>query len=189
MSSGRLVLVILGRQGSGKGTQSALLVDKYGCVHVSTGDILRAAVEAGTELGRQAESIMAAGDLVPDEVMCGIVGARLAESDIVASGALLDGFPRTPAQADALLEMVGADGIDAAVNIDVPVAEVTKRMLDRGREDDTVEAISRRLELYEAQTAPLLSWFEEHGLLRAVSGLGSPEEVFGRLVSVIDSLA
>ena len=189
MSSAALALVILGRQGSGKGTQSAMLVDKYGCVHVSTGDMLRAAVEAGTQLGREAEAIMAAGDLVPDDVMCGIVGERLAEPDIVEHGVLLDGFPRTPAQADALLDMVGADGLDAAVNIDVPVVEVTQRMLDRGREDDTREAIGRRLELYEAQTAPLLSWFEEHGLLHTVEGLGTPEEVFGRLVSVIDSLA
>ena len=189
MSSDTLVLVILGRQGSGKGTQSALLVDKYGCVHVSTGDMLRAAVEAGTELGRQADTIMAAGDLVPDDVMCGIVAERLAEPDIIENGVLLDGFPRTPAQADALLEMVGTDGIDAAINIDVPVAEVTQRMLDRGREDDTDEAIARRLELYERQTAPLLSWFENHGLLHAVPGLGSPEEVFERLVSVIDSVA
>ncbi|MGI9643419.1 MAG: adenylate kinase [Acidimicrobiia bacterium] len=189
MSSARLALIILGRQGSGKGTQSALLVQKYGCVHVSTGDMLRAAVDAGTDLGREAGAIMAAGDLVPDEIMCGIVAERLAEPDVVADGVLLDGFPRTTAQADALLEMLGTGGIDAAINIEVPVAEVTQRMLDRGREDDTQEAITRRLELYEAQTAPLLSWFEDHGLLHAIDGLGSPEEVFGRLVSVIDAVA
>lgn len=189
MSSDRLVLVVLGRQGSGKGTQSALLVDKYGCVHVSTGDMLRAAVEAGSELGRQAEAIMAAGDLVPDGVMCGIVEQRLAEADIRENGVLLDGFPRTPTQADALLEMLGAEGVDLAVNIDVPVAEVTQRMVDRGREDDTLDAISRRLELYEAQTAPLLAWFEDHGLLHTVDGMGTREDVFERVVTVIDSVA
>jgi adenylate kinase len=189
VSSDRLGLIILGRQGSGKGTQSAMLVGKYGCAHVSTGDMLRAAVDAGTDLGRKAEAIMAAGDLVPDDIMCGVVAERLAEADVVADGVLLDGFPRTPAQADALLDMLGTSRIDAAINISVPVAEVTQRMLDRGREDDTQEAIARRLELYEAQTAPLLSWFEDHGLLHEVDGMGQPEEVFDRLITVIDSVA
>lgn len=184
-----LVLVILGRQGSGKGTQAALLADRYGVVHVSTGDMLRAAVAAGTELGLRAKTVMDAGDLVGDDIMIGIVGERLAADDIQAHGVLLDGFPRTTAQADALAEILGGSGPNLAINLDVPIAEVTERMLARGRDDDTEEAISRRLELYEAETAPLLAWFEERGRLNVVDGLGTEDEVFARLSAVIDALS
>jgi len=183
-----LVLVILGRQGSGKGTQAALLAERYGVVHVSTGDMLRAAVAAGTELGLRAKAVMDAGNLVGDDIMIGIVGERLADNDIQAHGVLLDGFPRTTAQADALAEILGGAGPDLAINLDVPIAEVTERMLARGRDDDTEEAISRRLELYEAETAPLLAWFEERGRLTVVDGLGTEGEVFARLSEVIDGL-
>jgi len=183
-----LVLVILGRQGSGKGTQAALLAERYGVVHVSTGDMLRAAVAAGTELGLRAKAVMDAGNLVGDDIMIGIVGERLADNDIQAHGVLLDGFPRTTAQADALAEILGGTGPDLAINLDVPIAEVTERMLARGRDDDTEEAISRRLGLYEAETAPLLAWFEERGRLTVVDGLGTEDEVFARLSEVIDGL-
>ncbi len=182
------ILVILGRQGSGKGTQAALLADRYGVVHVSTGDMLRAAVEAGTELGLRAKAVMDAGDLVGDDIMIGIVDERLAADDIVAHGVLLDGFPRTTAQADALAEIAGGTGPDLAINLDVPIAEVTERMLARGRADDTAETIARRLELYEAETAPLLAWFEKRDCLSVVDGLGTEEEVFARLTEVIDAL-
>ncbi|WP_420434404.1 adenylate kinase [Candidatus Poriferisocius sp.] len=182
------VLVILGRQGSGKGTQAALLAERYGVIHVSTGDMLRAAVEAGTELGLRAKAVMDAGDLVGDDIMIGIVDERLADDDIQASGVLLDGFPRTTAQADALAEIAGGSGPDLAINLDVPIAEVTERMLARGRADDTAETIARRLELYEAETAPLLAWFEDRGSLAVVDGLGSEDEVFARLAEVIDGL-
>lgn len=183
-----LVLVILGRQGSGKGTQAALLAERYGVVHVSTGDMLRAAVAAGTELGLRAKAVMDAGNLVGDDIMIGIVGERLADNDIQAHGVLLDGFPRTTAQADALAEILGGTGPDLAINLDVPIAEVTERMLARGRDDDTEEAISRRLGLYEAETAPLLAWFEERSRLTVVDGLGTEDEVFARLSEVIDGL-
>ena len=182
------VLVILGRQGSGKGTQAALLAERYGVIHVSTGDMLRAAVEAGTELGLRAKAVMDAGDLVGDDIMIGIVDERLADDDIQANGVLLDGFPRTTAQADALTEIAGGTGPDLAINLDVPIAEVTERMLARGRADDTAETIARRLELYEAETAPLLAWFEERGSLTVVDGLGTEDEVFARLAAVIDAL-
>ena len=182
------VLVILGRQGSGKGTQAMLLAERYGVVHVSTGDMLRAAVSAGTELGLQAKAVMDAGDLVGDDIMIGIVAERLAGDDIGAHGVLLDGFPRTTAQADALAEIVGGAGPDLAINLDVPIAEVTERMLARGRADDTAEAIARRLELYEAETAPLLAWFENRGRLAVVDGLGTEDEVFARLSEVIDPI-
>ncbi|MDE0580677.1 MAG: adenylate kinase [Acidimicrobiia bacterium] len=182
-----MVLVILGRQGSGKGTQAALLAERYGVVHVSTGDMLRAAVAAGTELGLRAKAVMDVGNLVGDDIMIGIVGERLADDDIQAHGVLLDGFPRTTAQADALAEILGGTGPDLAINLDVPIAEVTERMLARGRDDDTEETISRRLELYEAETAPLLAWFEERGRLTVVDGLGTEDEVFARLSQVVDA--
>ena len=182
-----LVLVILGRQGSGKGTQAAMLAERYGVVHVSTGDMLRAAVAAGTGLGLRAKAVMDAGNLVGDDIMIGIVGERLADDDIQTHGVLLDGFPRTTAQADALAEILGGTGPDLAINLDVPIAEVTERMLARGRDDDTEEAISRRLELYEAETAPLLAWFEERGRLTVIDGLGTEDEVFARLSQVVDA--
>ena len=181
-------LVILGRQGSGKGTQAARLVEAYRPIHVSTGDMLRAAVAAGTELGLQARALMDAGDLVGDDLINGIVSERLAQPDVVENGFLLDGYPRTPDQAAAMEVFLAEAGtpLDAAVNLDVPVDEVTARMLARGRADDTEEAIRRRLALYESETAPLLAWFADRGLLDVVDGLGDVDVVFGRLADVID---
>lgn len=181
-------LVILGRQGSGKGTQAARLVDAYGPVHVSTGDMLRAAMAAGTELGRQARALVDAGELVGDDVVNGIVAERLAEADVVERGFLLDGYPRTPDQAAALEGFLAEAGtpLDGALNLDVPVDEVTARMMARGRADDTEEGIRRRLALYESETAPLLAWFDERGLLDVVDGLGDEESVFARLSAAVD---
>ena len=182
-------LVILGRQGSGKGTQAERLVANYGPVHVSTGNMLRAAVAARTELGLQAKALMEVGDLVGDDLINGIVAERLTGSDVVEHGFLLDGYPRTPDQATALEGFLAEVGtpLDAAVNLDVPVDEVTARMVARGRADDTEEAIRRRLDLYESETEPLLAWFAQRGLLDVVDGLADEETVFGRLRSVIDS--
>jgi adenylate kinase len=182
-------LVILGRQGSGKGTQAARLVEAYSPVHVSTGDMLRAAVAAGTELGRRAGALMDAGDLVGDDLINGIVAERLAQPDVAEHGFLLDGYPRTPDQAAAMEGFLAEAGttLDGAVNLDVPVDEVTARMLARGRADDTEEAIRRRLDLYEAETAPLLAWFADRGLLDVVDGIGDEDVVFGRLSTVIDA--
>lgn len=183
------IVVILGRQGSGKGTQSELIVAEYGFVHVSTGDMLRAAVAEQTELGRRAGELMERGELVPDDVMCGIVADRLSRPDVVEHGVLLDGFPRTTPQADALESITAAGGgIDVALNLDVPIAEVMRRMLDRGRSDDTVEAIERRLALYEEQTEPLLEWFSQRDLLAVVDGLGTTDEVFGRIRKVLEGV-
>jgi len=181
-------LVILGRQGSGKGTQAARLVEAYRPIHVSTGDMLRVAVAAGTELGLQARALMNAGDLVGDDLINGIVAERLAQPDVAENGFLLDGYPRTPDQAAAMEVFLAEAGtpLDAAVNLDVPVDEVTARMLARGRADDTEEAIRRRLALYESETAPLLVWFADRGLLDVVDGLGDVDVVFGRLADVID---
>jgi adenylate kinase len=182
-------LVILGRQGSGKGTQAVRLVEAYSPVHVSTGDMLRATVAAGTELGRRAGALMDAGDLVGDDLINGIVAERLAQPDVAEHGFLLDGYPRTPDQAAAMEGFLAEAGttLDGAVNLDVPVDEVTARMLARGRADDTEEAIRRRLDLYEAETAPLLAWFADRGLLDVVDGIGDEDVVFGRLSTVIDA--
>ncbi len=182
-------LVILGRQGSGKGTQAARLVEAYSPIHVSTGDMLRTAVAAGTELGREAGALMDAGDLVGDDLINGIVAERLAQSDVVEHGFLLDGYPRTPDQAAAMEGFLSEAGktLDGAVNLDVPVDEVTARMMARGRADDTEEAIRRRLDLYESETAPLLAWFADHGLLDVVDGMGDEDVVFGRLSAAVDA--
>lgn len=182
-----LRLVILGRQGSGKGTQAIRIAETFGCIHVSTGDMLRAAVSAGTELGQQAEAVMNSGGLVGDDIMNGIVAERLAADDIMTNGVLLDGFPRTADQADALERICADQGValDMAINLDVPVEVVTERMLARRREDDTPDAIERRLALYEEQTAPLLDWFAARDLLTTVDGVGSEDEVFSRLRDTI----
>ena len=182
-------LVILGRQGSGKGTQAARLVEAYSPIHVSTGDMLRAAVADGTELGRRAGALMDAGDLVGDDLINGIVAERLARSDVAEHGFLLDGYPRTPDQAAAMEVFLSEAGttLDGAVILEVPVDEVTARMLARGRVDDTEEAIRRRLDLYESETAPLLAWFADRGLLEVVDGMGDEDVVFGRLSTVIDA--
>jgi adenylate kinase len=182
-----LHLAIFGRQGAGKGTQSQRIVDAYGVVHISTGDMLRAAIADETALGLAAQSIMDEGGLVDDETMIGIVGERLAQPDIVERGVLLDGFPRTPTQADELVRILGERSIDAAINLEVSIDEVTARMLERGRDDDTPEAIAKRLGLYESQTRPLLDWFDERGLLLEVDGLGVEDEVFGRVQSALDA--
>ena len=182
-------LVILGRQGSGKGTQAVRLVEAYSPIHVSTGDMLRAAVADGTELGRRAGALMDAGELVGDDFINGIVAERLARSDVVEHGFLLDGYPRTPDQATAMEGFLSEAGttLDGAVILDVPVDEVSARMLARGRVDDTEEAIRRRLDLYESETAPLLAWFADRGLLEVVDGMGDEDVVFGRLSTVIDA--
>ena len=185
-----LRLVILGRQGSGKGTQCLRLSGSYETIHISTGDMLRAAVEMETELGKKAKIIMDAGDLVPDEIINGIVAERIGMSDVLESGFILDGYPRTSAQAQALEEELFSSGLslDLVINLEVPVKEVTQRMLDRSRADDTEEAIKRRLEIYENETAPLLEWFEERNNLIVVDGLGTEDVVFSRLQNVIDGL-
>lgn len=176
-------LVILGRQGSGKGTQCALLVDHYAIPHISTGDMLRDAVAAGTEFGQMAKAIMDRGDLVSDDIIVGVVQERLAKDD-AAAGFLLDGFPRTVGQAEAL---AGIAAPRVVVNLDVPTDLVLERMLLRGRADDTEEAITRRLELYEEQTAPLVAYYDGLGVLVTVDGVGEVAEVFARVVKAVDA--
>lgn len=183
--TGRLRAVIFGRQGAGKGTQSVRLSEHFGAPHISTGDMLRLAVGEGTEFGRKADEFMSAGNLVPDDVMIGVVRERLSKADAVERGFLLDGFPRTLPQAEALVGSIGEDGLDIVLDLDVPLDVVTARMKGRGRADDTDEAIARRLELYETETGPVLAWFRQRGMLVTVDGVGSEDEVFSRLVDAI----
>jgi adenylate kinase len=183
-----LRLVIFGPQGAGKGTQCEKLVAHYGAVHISTGDMLRDAVAEGSELGRKAQEYMDAGELLPDALIVGIVNDRLHHADVVERGYILDGFPRSVAQAEALWEVAG-DQIDLAVNLDVPLDEVKARMLGRGRADDTEDAIARRLELYFSQTVPAIEWIGAKGRLVTVPGLGSVDDVFDRLRAAIDAEA
>ena len=211
-------LVLLGRQGAGKGTQCVRLSRHYVVPHISTGDILRAAVREGTEFGRKAKAIMDAGDLVPDDIMVGIVDERLARDDTRSRGFILDGFPRTVAQAVALMDITQPRGIDLVVNLEVPREVVLARLAARRtcsdcgtnysaerpprygatcdvcggdviqREDDTEEAINRRLDLYDKETSPLVEWFTERGLLREVDGHGDPDVVTARLTEAIDAV-
>ena len=183
-------LVIFGRQGSGKGTQCAMIITELGSIHISTGDMLRAAVEQGTEFGLQAKAIMDRGELVSDEVISGIVAERLAQSDVTQNGFLLDGYPRTLTQAESFVGILNDLGLtlDLALNLDVPIDEVTTRMLSRGRADDTEEAIARRLDLYEKETAPLFEFFLDQGVFEVIDGLGSESDVFDRLNAVISAV-
>ncbi len=179
-------LVIFGRQGAGKGTQCTNIINTYGVAHISTGDMLRAAVKAETELGMQAKVVMDAGGLVGDDIMNGIVAERITEPDAVELGFVLDGYPRTQPQAEALLSALGEDSLDAVINLDVPLDEVTARMKARGRADDTDEAIANRLGLYEQETRPVLEFFDEQNLLVTVDGFGAEEEVSARLIAAIN---
>lgn len=178
-----LRLIIFGRQGAGKGTQCTRLAAHFGIPHISTGDMLREAVAEGTEFGLQAKAIMDRGDLVSDDIIVGVVEERLAKED-AAAGYLLDGFPRTVGQAEALADIAAPRVV---VNLDVPTELVLGRMLLRGRADDTEEAISRRLELYEEQTAPLVAYYDGLGILVAVDGVGDVQEVFARVTKTIDA--
>ena len=182
-------LVIFGRQGAGKGTQCVRLVEEFGVIHISTGDMLRSAVAAGTEMGLKAKAVMDAGDLVGDDIINGIVRERLAQDDVASAGFVLDGYPRTAAQAEALVMVLGEDALHAAVDLDVPVEEVTARMKARARADDTEEGIARRLSLYEQETRPVLNWFDERELLITVDGLGEETEITARLLGAVRSAA
>ncbi len=185
-----LNIVLLGPPGAGKGTQSHLLSARYDIPEISTGEILRAAVRAGTALGKQAQQYMGRGTLVPDDVIVGIVEERLAAPD-TQKGFILDGFPRTVAQAEALARMLARRGLSIAhvICIEVPQEELLQRLAGRrkleGRGDDTDETIQRRLEVYRQETAPLVDYYRQRGLLRCIAGLGTVEEVFQRIIDAL----
>ena len=183
-----MLIVLLGPPGAGKGTQAKVLAKKRNMLHVATGDILRAEVQAGSELGTRARSYMDRGDLVPDEVMIGIIQQRLSMAD--AGGAvILDGFPRTVVQADALERALSTLGrrIDKAVFLQVSEPELLKRIAGRGerRADDQPKAAKRRLEVYTRQTTPVLDYYRSLGRLVEINGEQSPAEVSEDLLAQV----
>jgi len=210
-------LVLLGRQGAGKGTQCVRLSRHYVVPHISTGDMLRAAVREGTELGRLAKEVMDAGGLVGDDIMVGVVRERLNRDDARTRGFILDGFPRTVEQAERLDEITRARPLDVVIDLSVPRDLVLQRISARRvcrdcgsnytesaaprspwlcevcggdvvqRDDDTPEAVNRRLDLYESQTAPLIEFYGSVGRLVVIDGVGAPDTVFARLTSAIDA--
>jgi adenylate kinase len=185
-------LVIMGPPGAGKGTQARLISEHLGVPAISTGDIFRANVAAGTELGLEAQGYMAAGEYVPDDVTSRMVELRLAEADAV-TGFLLDGYPRTVAQVHVLDSILTASGkqLDGVVVLAVNHEEVMGRLSRRreGRADDTPEVIRHRLHVYEEQTAPLVAAFKERGLIVQVDGAGSPPAVTCRLLAAVAHLS
>ncbi len=179
-------LLFMGPPGAGKGTQAKVIADELRVPQISTGDILRNAIKNGTKMGLEAKSYMDQGKLVPDSVVIGIIRDRLQEPD-AASGYILDGFPRTIEQANALKALLSGMGqkLDAALNLAVRSEELVARLLDRakkeGRADDTEPVIKQRLKTYEDQTQPLIDYYRSEGLLREVDGLGSLEDITGRI--------
>ena len=182
-------IVFIGPPGAGKGTQAERIVATYRIAHLSTGDMLRAARDAKTEIGQKAETYMAAGQLVPDDIILQIISERLQAPDCRA-GYLLDGFPRTLGQAEALDEMLAHQGrpLDVVLEIQVPEEELFRRLAGRGRADDQPEVIRQRLIAYRDQTQPLLAYYAKQKLLRSIDGLGSIEEIFQRIRKVLDPL-
>ena len=173
-------LILLGPPGAGKGTQAARICEAHGLVHLSTGDLLRAAVGAGTDLGKEAKSYMDAGNLVPDSLVLALVRERLEQPD-ATGGFLLDGFPRNVTQAEALDADLGSNGVEQVVHMKLDDEEIVTRLLARGRADDTEEVIRNRLEVYRAETAPLIAHYEAKGMLTTIDALGTMDEVFDRI--------
>ena len=181
--------VFVGPPGAGKGTQAEKIVAKYGLLHLSTGDMLRAARDAKTPIGLEAEKYMSAGQLVPDDVIIGIISERLAKDDAKV-GFLLDGFPRTIVQAEALDKNLAAAGtpLDVVLELRVEEDELFKRLASRGRADDKPEVIRERLVAYGKQTAPLVDYYTKSGILKTVDGIGSVDEIFGRIEKILDTI-
>jgi adenylate kinase len=211
-------LVVLGKQGAGKGTQCVRLSHHYVVPHVSTGDMLRGEVKSRTSLGQRAQELMDKGELIPDGMVMEMVSVRLSERDTRGRGFVLDGCPRTTGQAESLEQLVEPFTLDLVIDLQVPTTLVLKRLASRRvcvdcganystaapplvnwtcdvcggevvqREDDTEEAIMRRLSLYEEETAPLLDWYKKRNLLAEINGTGSPDAVTRRVVGAIDEL-
>ena len=209
-------LVVLGKQGAGKGTQCVRLSHHYVVPHVSTGDMLRSEVKSRSSMGVRAAKLMEQGELIPDDLVMELVGLRLSERDTKGRGFVLDGCPRTTGQAEQLEQVVIPFGLDMVVDLQVPTPLVMKRLASRRvcvdcganystaapplvnwtcdvcggevvqREDDTEEAIERRLNLYEEETAPLIDWYKKRNLLVEITGTGSPDAVTRRVVGAID---
>ena len=186
-------IVIFGAPGSGKGTQSDKMIEKYGLNHISTGDVLRSEIKKGTELGKTAASYIDNGQLIPDDLMVSIL-AGVYDSFGDHKGVIFDGFPRTIPQAEALKKMLDerGDKVAARIELDVPEDELMKRLLLRGqqsgRADDNEETIKKRLVVYHSQTQPLIDWYKQEGLHYHINGLGSLDRIFSDICDVIDNL-
>jgi len=185
-------LLIVGPQGSGKGTQGVRIAEAFGVPVVSTGDIFRANIAGGTELGARVQAIIESGDLVPDELTSEIVRDRLQQPD-AAHGFILDGYPRNTAQVahlDAFLTEEGT-ALDAAVVLDVPrdesIARLQRRAVEQGRTDDTVDVIARRLDIYERETEPILSVYDARGIVDTVDGVGELDDITARVVAALEA--
>ena len=193
-------LILLGPPGAGKGTQSQRLVDKYGILQLSTGDMLRAAIAAGTPVGLKAKDVMARGELVPDHMVVGIVSDRIDQPD-AAKGFVLDGFPRTVPQAEALDAMLAKKGLalDSVIELKVDEAALLRRIQTRvaemqargeaARPDDNPEALKKRLEAYRAQTQPLVDYYARKGALRTLDGMAPVNEVSAAISTLLDGKA
>ena len=183
-------LLLLGAPGSGKGTQAARLKDSLGVPHISTGDLLRAEVAAGSKLGLEAKEVMARGELVSDAILLGMLEDRFSRAD-TADGFILDGYPRNLAQADALDKLLARIGqpMDFAVQLEVPAELLVERIAGRakaeGRADDNPESVRKRLQVYESQTAPVIGFYRQHGQLTVVDGVGELDVVFSRIIEAI----
>ena len=187
-----LNIILFGAPGCGKGTQAARLAEHYDLYHISTGEVLRGEIAAGTELGETAKNIIDKGHLIPDELMISILASKL-DSLAGGNGVIFDGFPRTIAQAEALKAMLNERGQDvvAMIELDVPEEELMTRLLKRGQEtgraDDNEETIKRRLVVYNEQTSPLKEWYKNDGKHCYINGLGELDRIFADIVAAIDS--
>jgi adenylate kinase len=186
-----LNIIIFGAPGSGKGTQSENLIKKYNLAHISTGDVLRAEMKNGTELGKLAEGYISKGQLVPDDVVIGML-ANVLDSKKDAPGVIFDGFPRTIAQGEALEKMLKERGQDVSVvvSLEVDEPELIDRLIKRGqqsgRSDDNLETIKSRLDVYKSQTSPLKEHYKNSGKLASIKGVGTVEEIFDLIADAVD---
>ena len=186
-------IIMLGAPGAGKGTQAKQIAAKYSIPHISTGDIFRANIKNGTELGKKAKTYMDQGALVPDELTCDLVMDRIQQDDC-KNGFVLDGFPRTIAQAEALKKMLAERGQDVSVMVDLDVPEeelmvrLIKRGKDSGRADDNEETIKKRLHVYHSQTAPLIDWYKNEKKYQHINGLGTMDGIFADICEAVDKL-
>ena len=187
-------IVIFGAPGSGKGTQSELMIKKYGFGHISTGDVLRSEIKNGTELGKTAKAFIDKGQLIPDELMIDILASVYDSFGKEHKGVIFDGFPRTIPQAEALKKMLAERGHTVAAMIelyapeDILMARLLNRGKEQGRSDDNEETIKKRLDVYHNQTAPLIEWYKKENIHHHINGLGALDRIFGDICTVIDNL-
>lgn len=187
-------IVIFGAPGSGKGTQSDLIIEKYGLGHISTGEVLRAEIKKGTELGKVAQSFIDHGQLIPDDLMIDILAGVYDSFGKEHKGIIFDGFPRTIPQAEALKKMLDERNhkVSAMIELDVPEDELMTRLIKRGQEsgraDDNEETIKKRLTVYHSQTAPLIEWYQNEGIHNHINGLGSLDRIFGDIQKVVENI-